>query len=97
MIGRMLTRTAAVLLPITASYAQSGLPDRCDNQRPIPFASIQVTHPLDRTCGINGKTTSSANSQLPGRYSKIALRLASVLESTRREAEQRSMSMPESQ
>jgi hypothetical protein len=64
MIGRMLTRTAAVLLPITASYAQSGLPDRCDNQRPLPFASIEVTHPLDKTCGINGKTTSSANSQL---------------------------------
>jgi hypothetical protein len=51
---------------------------------------------LDVTLSRDGIVTSSADSRSPGRYSKIAQRLASVLESTRRESEQRSMSMPES-
>jgi len=44
------------------SHAQSAFPDKCDNGNPLPFDAIKVSHPLDGSCGIIGKTTSSVSS-----------------------------------
>jgi hypothetical protein len=63
MLRRAVFQAAAILLPI-AGYAQAGLPDQCDGQRPLPFANIEVRHSIDQTCGIKGKPSASANSQL---------------------------------
>src|SRR5215471_16319279 len=54
---------AVVLLVGTASYAQPGFPDKCDGS-PLPFAAIAVSHPIDGTCGLEGKPTSPAASHL---------------------------------
>jgi hypothetical protein len=64
MLRQAMLHAATILLPIAGTYAQSGLPDRCDAQRPLPFANIEVRHPIDQTCGIKGNPSSSANSQL---------------------------------
>ncbi len=55
---------ALLLLPWTVVFAQSTFPDRCPNQAPLPFASIEVKHPIDTSCGIKGDPSASANSQL---------------------------------
>lgn len=55
----LLTALAVSGLPL---YAQSGFPDKCGND-PLPFAAIEAKHPIDSSCGIKGKPTSSKNSQ----------------------------------
>jgi hypothetical protein len=42
------------------------VPNQCGSQ-PLPFASIEVSHPVDTSCGIQGKTTSAANIQTQDR------------------------------
>jgi hypothetical protein len=51
------------LVPAIA-FAQAAFPDHCDNGSPLPFAAIELKHPIDQACGIEGSTTSSANSHL---------------------------------
>ena len=63
----MLTRLflAAVLLVSGAALAQTSFPDHCPGGSPLPFAAIEgKTHPIDKTCGIEGKTASPANSHI---------------------------------
>jgi hypothetical protein len=64
----MLVRIAVLLLPLlgvaTNTSAQKSFPDKCPDGSPLPFAAIEVQHPIDGSCGINGKPTSSANSRL---------------------------------
>jgi hypothetical protein len=59
---------SAVAIPIAIPCATSALadsfPDHCQGQAPLPFYKIKVAHPIDATCGIKGKLTSSAASQL---------------------------------
>jgi hypothetical protein len=62
----MLTRLflGSLVLLSGAVLAQTSFPDHCDNGSPLPFAAIEVKHPVDNTCGLEGKTTASANSHL---------------------------------
>ncbi len=64
MLKRNLMVLTAVLLSGVSGLAQSVFPNHCDNQAPLPFASIALAHPIDGNCGIKGLPSSSANSQL---------------------------------
>ena len=44
--------------------AQSSFPDRCPNQTPLPFAAIELKHPIDTSCGVSGQPGAAANSVL---------------------------------
>ncbi len=63
MLARGLFVTTMFVLASASALAQSAFPDHCQNQAPLPFAAIEVKHPIDGTCGIKGKQTSPANSQ----------------------------------
>src|SRR6266853_1319374 len=56
---------ALLVFAIAPLHAQSSFPDHCPNQSPIPFAAIELKHPIDSTCGIDGLPTASANSKGP--------------------------------
>src|SRR5258707_1097484 len=63
----MLTRLflGVVLLVSGAALAQPSFPDHCADGSPLPFAAIEdKTHPIDKTCGIEGTTTAPANSHI---------------------------------
>jgi hypothetical protein len=58
-------KALAILVVINAPlHAQSSFPDHCPNQSPLPFAAIELKHPIDSTCSIDGQRTASANSRL---------------------------------
>ena len=63
MLPRSTVLMGALLLPVAFSLAQNGLPDQCDGS-PLPFDAIKAAHPIDSSCGLKGKTTSPAASQL---------------------------------
>ena len=58
----------ALSLATAASAQQPQTPSPADLQQhkttPLPFASIEVKHPIDSSCGLLGETTASAPSQL---------------------------------
>ncbi len=62
----MLTRLflGVVLLVSGAAFAQTSFPDHCAGGSPLPFSAIEVKHPIDSSCGIEGKPTSPANSHI---------------------------------
>lgn len=64
MLARGLIVTSILATAIVAASAQTGFSDHCSDGKALPFASIEVKHPIDATCGIKGKLTSSAPSQL---------------------------------
>lgn len=64
MLARSLIVMTALLLTAASGAAQSTFPDHCPTQAPLPFASIQLKHPIDASCGVNGQTTSPAGSLL---------------------------------
>ena len=64
MCSTFLVLLATLALGTIPSLAQTGLPDSCPNGSPLPFSAIEVKHPIDQSCGIHGKTTSPAKSQL---------------------------------
>jgi hypothetical protein len=64
MLPRYLTALALLLLPWTPLRAQSTFPDHCPNQSPLPFADIELKHPIDASCGIDGDANASTNSKL---------------------------------
>jgi len=64
MLAPKLIVVTTLLLPVTSGLAQSGFPDHCSNNTPLPFAAIQLKHPIDNTCGLKGSPTSTPNSQL---------------------------------
>jgi hypothetical protein len=61
---RNLKPLAVLLLAVAPLHAQSSFPDHCPNQSPLPFAAIELKHPIDSTCGIDGQPNASANSRL---------------------------------
>jgi hypothetical protein len=61
MLTRYFLGIAFLLVP-GGVFAQVTFPDHCDNGSPLPFAAIEVKHPVDNACGIEGKKTSPANS-----------------------------------
>jgi hypothetical protein len=64
MKNHLLKVLAVLVFAIAPLHAQSSFPDHCPNQSPIPFAAIELKHPIDLTCGIDGLPTASANSHL---------------------------------
>lgn len=63
-MSRKRTLLAGLVVACTSLlYSQSGLPDRCGNS-PLPFAAIEVKHPIDTSCGIKGNPSASQNSQI---------------------------------
>jgi len=58
-------KALAILVVVNAPlHAQSSFPDHCPNGSPLPFANIELKHPIDSTCGLDGLSTASANSRL---------------------------------
>jgi hypothetical protein len=55
---------AVVVFATVPVHAQSGFPDHCPKGSPLPFAAIELKHPIDSACGIDGQPTASANSRL---------------------------------
>ncbi len=49
--------------PAPGGTSGSLVPDKCE-ALPLPFATIEVKHPIDQSCGINGKPSSPQNSQI---------------------------------
>ncbi len=56
-----------LLLCSAVAAAQSTFPDHCPDGRALPFAAIQQKHPIDQSCGIEGKATSPPNSKTQNR------------------------------
>jgi hypothetical protein len=49
----------AMPFAVTAlSAAQATFSDKCPSGAPLPFAAIEVKHPIDSSCGLQGKPTS---------------------------------------
>jgi hypothetical protein len=63
MLARSLLVTTVLVAALGSASGQTGFSDHCANGSALPFASIEVKHPLDSTCGIQGKSTSPAPSQ----------------------------------
>jgi hypothetical protein len=64
MFARYFVVPITLLLFAAPLRAQSSFPDQCPNQSALPFAAIELKHPIDATCGIKGQPGASANSQL---------------------------------
>lgn len=64
MLARGLIVTSILATAIVPASAQTGFSDHCSDGKALPFAALEVKHPIDATCGIKGKPTSSAPSQL---------------------------------
>jgi hypothetical protein len=58
MLARSLVVPALLLATFTFTSAQSAFPDRCPGNQPLPFAGIQVRHPIDGSCGMQGGASS---------------------------------------
>lgn len=52
----------SLLLVSVAVVAQTSFPDHCPDGSALPFAAIQVSHPIDQNCGIEGTPSAAANS-----------------------------------
>jgi hypothetical protein len=63
MFARCLIVTTLVMATASA-LAQTTFPDHCANNAPLPFAAIEVKHPIDSSRGINGKPGSAHENQL---------------------------------
>jgi len=64
MLARYSASLGILFLLWTPLWAQSTFPDRCPNEAPLPFASIELKHPIDTSCGLKGDPGASANSML---------------------------------
>ncbi|HEV7511582.1 MAG TPA: hypothetical protein VGO27_07770, partial [Candidatus Acidoferrum sp.] len=64
MKNRFLMALAVLVLGAAPLHAQSSFPDHCPNGSPLPFANIELKHPIDSTCGLGGLSTASAKSRL---------------------------------
>jgi hypothetical protein len=54
----------SLLFVCAAAFAQTSFPDHCPDGSTLPFASIQVAHPIDQSCGVEGAPSAPANSHL---------------------------------
>jgi len=64
MVARGFSVATLLFLSATFSFSQTSFPDRCPGGRSLPFANIAAKHPIDGTCGVQGKPSSSAPSHL---------------------------------
>lgn len=56
-----------IFLCSAGTAAQDAFPDHCPSGTALPLAAIQLEHPIDKSCGIEGKTTSPPNSKIQNR------------------------------
>jgi hypothetical protein len=59
---RYLLGIVSLLVPGTV-FAQA-FPDHCSGGTPLPFSAIEVKHPIDSSCGIEGTSSAPANSHI---------------------------------
>ena len=64
MLARGLIVLSTLAIAMVPASAQTGFSDHCPDGTALPFADLELKHPIDATCGIKGKLTSSAASQL---------------------------------
>src|SRR5258708_7183277 len=64
MLARGLIVTTTLVMAAASAMARTTSPDHCANQSPLPFAAIEVKHPIDSSCGIKGKPGSASENQL---------------------------------
>lgn len=58
----MFKLASALVVAVLCCAAQDLVSDTCPDGSPILFKSIEVLHPIDNSCGVEGKTTSPAGS-----------------------------------
>lgn len=63
MLARGLIVTSILATAIVPASAQTGFSDHCSDGKALPFAALEVKHPVDATCGLEGKLTSPPASQ----------------------------------
>ena len=54
MLIRIALLSAPLLLIVTNCMSQDTFPDKCPGGSSLPFAAIEVSHPVDSSCGFNG-------------------------------------------
>src|SRR5215472_4208424 len=81
MLARGLIVTSFLVTAIVPASAQAGFSDHCPDGKALPFAALEVKHPLDATCGIKGKPTSPAPSQTQNQVKNDFCRPADAPES----------------
>jgi hypothetical protein len=59
---RIILLGAMAIAVTTLSAAQATFSDHCASGTPLPFATIEVKHPIDSACGTQGKPSSGAAS-----------------------------------
>jgi hypothetical protein len=65
MLARGLIVTSALAISLAYASAQTGtFSDHCKDGKALPFAPIELKHPVDSSCGLEGKKTSSDASHL---------------------------------
>jgi hypothetical protein len=63
-MARSITRVVLVLaLTCLGVQSQDKISDHCSGGTPFPFSSIEASHPIDQSCGVEGNAASK-NSQL---------------------------------
>jgi hypothetical protein len=63
-MARSITRVVLLLaLTCLGVQAQDKISDHCSGGTPFPFSSIEASHPIDQSCGVEGNAASK-NSQL---------------------------------
>ena len=68
MLARGLLVVSMLAVSLVSSSAQTdSFSDQCADGKALPFASIEVKHPIDGTCGMEGKKSSSDPSHLQNR------------------------------
>jgi hypothetical protein len=63
MFFRKILTLIVLMIACMELHAQTGFPDHC-GAAPLPFAPIEVRHPIDSSCGLRGAPGAPANSQL---------------------------------
>ena len=64
MLSRIAILLTALSLTMTCGLAQTTFPATCPAGGGLPFNAPPVSHPVDSSCGLKGKPTSPAPTQL---------------------------------
>ena len=53
-----------LICAVCSTVAQGQFPDHCADGSALPFAAIEMRHPIDDRCGLTGNSSAPANSKL---------------------------------
>jgi hypothetical protein len=81
MLARSLIVSSILVTAIVPTSAQTGFSDHCPDGKALPFAALEVKHPIDATCGIKGKPSSPAASQTQNQVKNDFCKAANAPES----------------